>query len=405
MARSLVILGGNALHRGFALKKETYGVDEIIVVDWNKEPAYKGDRHIQCDIKDYEKIYNSDIKWNEVLCVYTSADAAVISQKELHKRMGLFTPDDQAIENALIKGRSTECWSKAGILGKRSYVLEDYRQFEDYGAEKYIFKPNCSSGSRNITILSRQELSRENLHTAWELAAEGSMDGKVIAEEFCEGTEYTVDMLGDDRGNVGVYGISKKYHTPYNDKNKIAVKLHYCPQDVADETLQRIAAFGQQCYKAVGLKNSFGHLEIIQCEDGRIVPVEIGGRSSGYIASHLIDAINQECFINAYAKVLRGGRVKDGIVFDKNKSSMYFFYDIKPGISRKTTNLMNYLDEKIVSLAHDRTKLVKGKEFQMLQADHERYGLEILCGSRQDLTIEKVIKAEKEFNRDFMGEK
>lgn len=405
MAKSLVILGGNILHRGFHLKKEAYGVDEIIVVDWNKEPAYKGDWHIQCDIKDYEKIYNSGIDWNQVLCVYTSTDAAVISQKELHKRMGLLTPEDEALQNALVKGRSTECWRKAGILGKRSDTMEHYQQFHDYGAQKYIFKPNCSSGSRNITILSRQELSRENIRTACELAAEASMDGKVIVEEFCEGTEYTVDMLGDNQGNVGVYGVSKKYHTPFNVINKIAVKLHYCPKDVADETLQRIAAFGQQCYKAVGLKNSFGHLEVIECEDGRIVPVEIGARSSGYIASHLIDAINQECFINAYAKVLRGGTVKDGIVFDSSKSSMYFFYDIKPGTSMKTTNLMNYLDEKILSLAHDRTKLVKGKKFQMLQADHERYGLEILCGSRQDLTIEKVMRAEREFNTNFMGEK
>ena len=137
--------------------------------------------------------------------------------------------------------------------------------------------------------------------------------------------------------------------------------------------------------------------------DGKLVPIEIGARSSGYIASHLIDAINQECFIDAYGKVLKGGKVKDGIVFDNNKSSMYFFYDIKPGISIKTTNLMNYLDKNIISLANERKKLVKGENFQVLQADHERFGLEILCGSRQDLTIERILEAENDFNIDFMG--
>ena len=404
MKKNFVILGGNTLHRGFAHKKEDYGVDKNIVVDWNLNPSFKGDFHIQCDIKDTEKIYSCGINWNEVFCVYTSADVAVKTQIELHKRMGLLTPPEVAVKNAMFKGNSTECWKKEGILNKYSCVISSYKEFERYDGKKYIFKPNCSSGSRNITILEGEKLTIENVRKACEQASVGSLDKKVIVEEFCQGTEYTVEMLGDNWGKVSVYGISKKYHTQYNTSNKIAVKLHYIPNDVPDSLLKRIGEFGIKCYRALGLKNSFGHLEVICCDDGRIVPVEIGARSSGYIASHLIDAVNDDIFMRKYAEVLQGGEVRDGIVYDKMKSSMYFFYDIKPGIGKKKTNIMEYLDDKIVSLENNRECLKEGKVFQTLNADHERYGYEILCGSRTDLTIEKIFRAEDEFCTEFLGE-
>ncbi len=143
-------------------------------------------------------------------------------------------PTDEALGRAQVKGESTKCWKKAGILNKYSEVLDTPEAFDRYDGKTYIWKPNCSSGSRNITILSGEELTEANARKAWKRAAEASADGKGIVEEFCEGTEYTVEMLGDGYGNVGVYGISKKYHTPYNTRNKIAVNLHYCPPDVSD---------------------------------------------------------------------------------------------------------------------------------------------------------------------------
>lgn len=405
MEKTLVILGGNQLHRGFQNKKKDYKVEKNIVIDWNAEPAYKGDFHIQCDIKDVEKIYASNIDWSDVLCVYTSADIAVSTQIELHKRMGLLAPTVEAINNAAFKGNSTLCWKKAGILNKQSEVVCNYKEFEIGDAKKYIFKPNCSSGSRNITILSKEQMKTNDVKEAFELAASASLDQKVIVEEFCQGIEFTIEMLGDNWGNVSVYGISKKYHTQYNIKNKIAIKLHYIPADVSDDILEELALFGKACYKALGLKNSFGHLEVIYCDDGRIVPVEIGARSSGYIASHLIDAISNDIFIRRYADVLRGGKVADDILYDRTKSAMYFFYDIKPGIGKVTTNMGEFLPKTIISLANERSRLKKGEVFQKLNADHERCGLEILCGLRCDMRIENILAVEEKFETTFLGEK
>lgn len=398
--KDLVVLGGNRLHAGFAEKKEKWGIGRIIVVDWNQRPDFCGDMTICCDIKDAEAIWrNPNICWENVLCVYTSADAGTEAQAWLHRRMGLLAPSKTALLQAQVKGNSTKCWEKAGILNKYSQVLETPEAFDRYDKKTYIWKPNCASGSRNITILRDTERTPENVRKAWIAAAEGSADHKAIVEEFCEGTEYTVEMLGDREGNVGVYGISKKYHTPYNTRNKIAVKLHYCPEDVPDAELERIASFGQDCYRALGLSCSFGHLEVIVKPDGTIVPVEMGARSSGFIATHLVDLLHENTvYLSDYARVLRGGTVKDGITFPKTASSMYYFYDVRPGTGKQMRSIMDFMPEGITSYAHNRDGLANGRRFIPIEADHERYGFEILGGKRDVLTIEAVMQAEKEWN-------
>ena len=398
--KDLVVLGGNRLHAGFSLRKKELGIDRVIVVDWNKRPDYEGDVTICCDIKDAEAIWNRpEICWDNVWCVYTSADAAVASQAWLHKKMGLQIPDKNALVRAQVKGESSLCWEKAGILHKYSRVLNGPEEFDRYDGRNYIWKPNCSSGSRNITILGGNEVTFANVEKAWKLAAEASSDHKVIVEEFCEGTEYTIEMLGDGMGNVGVYGISKKYHTPYNTKNKIAVKLHYCPNDISNFQLEKLASFGQQCYRALGLSSSFGHLEVIVKPDNTLVPVEMGARSSGFIASHLVDLLHKKTsYLSDYAGVLRGEAVKDGITFDGNTSSMYYFYDVRPGTGQQMKTIMDFLPDGIVSYAHDRKGLSNGRHFSPIEADHERYGYEILGGKRDVLTIETVAEAEQKWN-------
>jgi len=167
--------------------------------------------------------------------------------------------------------------------------------------------------------------------------------------------------------------------------------------------LEKIAVFGQACYKALSLKNSLGHLEVIVAKDGRIVPVEMGARSSGYIATHLVDFVSEQSFLKKYRDVLRGEKVKNGINFSRRMSSMYYFYDIYPGISKCSTNIMKYLPKEIETVAWDRDNLVSGKEFAVICADHERYGFEIIGGPREILTITEIENAERKFNQDFVG--
>lgn len=405
--KDIILLGGNILNRGFVEKKEYFGANRVIVFDWNEEPKVKGDLHFKIDIKDYKTILKilEDISSKDIIFAYTSADLGIKTVTEIHKKFGFKIPSDVSIENALIKSNMIKCWKEKNILNRKSFEIYCFENFNEYinkiSTEKIIFKPNLSSGSRGISILGKKD-SQNKIYKAFMNAKEVSLDNIVLLEEFIEGTEYTVEMLGDNYGNVEVWGISKKYHTPYNRHNKIAVKLHYNSQDVDNKLINKITEHAIKCYKALELKNSLGHLEVIVTKEGVVTPVEIGARSSGFIASHLIDVINNKSFLREYSKVIRGEKIKGGYTEKSPYSSMLYFYDIPTGTSKSNTNIMEFLPSKIESLSYDRDRLHSSEEFSVVNGDHERVGFEILKGLKCELTIENVVNAENDFLDKFV---
>lgn len=403
--KKLLLLGGNELHKGFNEWKRRSQIESIIVIDWNESPPFKGDFHIKEDIKDIDKVINvvKQGNFDQWLMCYTSADIAVPTQIAVHKYAGLLFPSEESVWNSIIKSRSTIKWNEGNLLNRFSLKCNSIADMKIPSYVKdIIIKPNMSSGSRGITIIKEREKVTDNLERAFAKAIGCSRDHAVVVEEFLHGTEYTVEMLGDDYGNVAVYGISKKYHTKYVVNNKIAVKLHYNPQDISDDLMEKIARTAQKCYKMLGLKNSLGHLELIVSDDGRISPIEIGARSSGFIATHCVDAINDENFLLKYSQIIRGEKVEDKIVFNRKKSSMYFFYDLPPKRSCRETNIMEYALGGINSIQWNRDNLKANKIFQPIMQDSERYGYEILAGDRDVLTIDKVKSMEETFVKNFM---
>ena len=207
-------------------------------------------------------------------------------------------------------------------------------------------------------------------------------------------------MLGDSFGNVEVWGVAKKYYSRFNSTNPITTINHYNPPDVSDELLNKIANRGIEIYKSVGLHTSFGNIEVILDEFGEIHPLDFGARSSGFLCSDMMDAINPpRIFINEYFNVIRGKRIGNGYIAQKNLSSMYVFYDLGDCIIKRESNLMEFLPSTIKNLNHDRSALKIGNHLRIPSKDVERPGFEILSGLRKDLTIETIIDAEDRFAR------
>lgn len=405
MKYNAVILGGNALNDGIVDILQKLGLN-VIVVDYRENITLKCDRHIIFDAKDP---YITDVLKKEgienIKIVYTSMDNAGLAQRAICKEFGLLYAPEEAMINAHYKNKMHEVWQKACVLNRISFSIREFdlKRIKELNLKyKIIIKPSDSCASRGITILDKNSSDNE-IESAFKKALEATTNEFVNFEEFVEGTEFTVEMLGDDYGNVSVFGISKKYHTKNIKNNKVAVKLHYNPSDVSDETINKIAQYGMKCYKSLGLKNTLGHLEVILKENGDISPVEIGARSSGYIASHLAQAGTGKVFLKEYMKVLSGEKVFNGYLPHKNESAMYYFYDIPSNsTAQKDTNITKFLNTQVQSLAHDRTNLTKGKFFKDLTQDTDRYGFEILTGPKDILTIDEVNRAEQEFLKDFL---
>lgn len=395
------------LLQGVHDKLKEYGYD-VIVVDWNENPGFKGDLHLQIDVKKSERVIEALKNTNlEIDGCITCIDIAVPTQNRINQWCGNRVMPEKFLK-VLTKEEMRNCWGKAGLFNRISKtdnqmsIVEILEMSKNY---KLVIKPNIAASSRGITILEKGQ-DIDTLIKAIQLAKDCSFDKHCLIEEFIEAEEFTVDMLGDAYGNVCVYGSSIAYQSPNAKNNHIGTKYHYNSTKYSKEVWDKIAEFGIACYKATGLNTSFGHLEIFMKKDGTLMPVEMGARSSGFICSHLVSAASGHDFLYDFIRVLHGEKIQSGHYLCGDTSSMWFGYDIPANTcSVKESNLGLFLDPGIRIIYSKRTGLVANKHFDYMINDNDRdnLGYEMLVGSRDVLTIENVEKAERDFLNDYLG--
>lgn len=402
-----LLLGGNRLNFGILnkFKQKNY---KVFVIDWNEHPQMAGDKHYRLDVKNPDLIIQAlqqDGYWEQVAFAYSSIDLAVSSVAKINKAIGLRTISDEGLKYSSSKSMMTAKWQEAGLLNRISKKYEQmHSEILDFNnSYKIIIKPDNSASSRGITILEKNS-NEELIEQAFKKAQDEASNNIVVVEEFVEGTEFTVEMIGDDYGNVSVYGISHKTHTKNAINNKIAVKLHY--NAVSDELQHKIAETAIKCYKALGFSASLGHLEILLKEDGTLSPVEIGARSSGFIASDLVDIVSGSDFLGDLINVQNGMPVINGLHPQTEKSSLYFFYDFPAGsIVKKSLNFTNFLESSIISRYSNRSNLVEGHRFDNVDNDNARVGYEILEGRKSVMTIDYIKRQEQQMLAEMLEDK
>ena len=405
MNKYFAILGGNKLLKGICDKLQSYGY-KVVVVDWNEKPAVTGDIHIRHDVKDSETILRIfKEKEYDIDGAISCIDLAAPSVSAINKAYGLkYMPEKYNV--VLSKEQMASDWKAAGIFNRisewsDSIDLEDIKELN----KKYriIIKPDVAASSRGITTLEKNS-TKEQIMEAVNVAKEASFNKLCLIEEYVVGREFTVDMLGDDYGNVVVYGISVKYHTPYAGKNRCAVKLHWNSNVYSDEVYKAIANRGRECYRAIGLKNAFGHLEIIMKEDGTLTPVEIGARTSGFIGSHLVSAASGRDYLHDYIDMLHGKNIGNEDHINGTQSAMWYKYNIPAGKTCvKKTSMADFLDPQITVMYSDHGGLQVGETYGPIIDDNtcDKEGYEMMCGPKTVLTYENIRKSERDFLKVF----
>lgn len=407
MSEVFVLLGGNMLLRGMYEQLRLRGYD-VVVVDWNDHPAVTGDCHLQIDVKDTTKVIAAlKALHRPVAGAYTCIDLAVPTVNAIHAWRGLALLPEP-FNRVLTKEQMIAHWQRDGLLGRFSYMADQLtgHQIEALHREHdLIVKPNIAASSRGITVVS-QSTSPDHLQQALQLARDTSFDGRCLVEEYVSGREFTIDMLGDGQGHVSVYGISVKYHSLNTTGSRVAVKLHWNSAAYGDEVYRQLASFGRRCYTSLGLKNAYGHLEVIRRDDGSLSPVEIGARTSGYISSHLLPAAADSNYLDDYIALLHGQPIADRDHINGPCSAMWYKYNIPPRqTGLKKVCLADYLDPRIRVLAHRRDGLQTGLTYGLIRDDNscDVQGYEMLAAPKEILTIDHIRQAEQRFLRDFCG--
>ena len=411
MGRYFVLLGGNKLLWGQVCHLRELGY-KVVVVAWNDNPDIKGDLFIQLDVKDSKaiiaKLEELGLK-SKVGGALSSIDLAAPTVNAINRWCGNKTMPEK-FDKVLSKEEMRDAWMKAGVFNRISKMDDEFpldEIFETSQKMKLICKPNVAASSRGITILEKGQ-SKEALKEALDKAKETSFDGRCLIEEFVEGEEFTVDMLGDAYGNVNCYSSSIQHHSLYALKNHVTVIHHWNSRKYDDETWVRIANFGIACYKALGLHSMFGHLEIIMKEDGTFTPVEMGARSSGFICSHTVWKASGHDYLGDYVRMLHGEAITPGNYMNGPDASMWFGYDIPShSHSVKATDITKFLDPRITVLYenHDGLKVDVDYGDYINDGDRDKFGYAILCGPRDIMTYESVQESNERFLDEFLGRK
>ncbi len=409
MNHYFILLGGNKLLWGQVCRLRELGY-KVIVVAWNDNPDIEGDMFIQLDVKDANAIISRLEKLglkDKVKGALSSIDLAAPTVNAINRWCGNKTMPDK-FDKVLSKEEMRDAWMKAGVFNRISKMDDEFpldKILETSQRMKLICKPNVAASSRGITILDRGQ-TKESLAEALAKAKETSFDGRCLIEEFVEGEEFTVDMLGDAYGNVNCYGSSIQHHSLYALKNHVTVIHHWNSRKYDDDTWVRIANFGIECYKALGLHSMFGHLEIIMKEDGTFTPVEMGARSSGFICSHTVWKASGHDYLGDYVRMLHGEAIEPGNYMNGPDASMWFGYDI-PSHSHSVceTNITEFLDPRINVLFENHDGLKVGVDYgeYINDGDRDKFGYAILCGPRDIMTYESVQESNERFLDKFLG--
>jgi len=246
----VVILSG-----GFSEEKE---VSQITAEEIRKALQILGYETILMDPVDYRS-YNElmiEIKKLQPYIVFIGLHGAEGEDGRLQSLLELngikFTGSPHgSCAIAMDKHISALLASKLGMNTPRKFIISDPGMNEDEiiaGMElPFVIKPNNSGSSVGITLVTEAKSLRIALHDAFKYS------NKVLCEEFIEGTELTVTILGDQA--LTPVEISPK-NGWYDYKNKYTTgnTEYIIPARISSKLRDEIKKQSYEIYELLGCK-------------------------------------------------------------------------------------------------------------------------------------------------------
>jgi biotin carboxylase len=166
--------------------------------------------------------------------------------------------------------------------------LEDLHAFASSHSFPLILKPANLAKSLLVTkchnieeLISNYGAALEIIEKVYEKYAPNN-ERILVLEEFMEGSIHSVDAFIDSEGNTSVLDSIVDYETGYdigyNDNFHYSRIVPSRLSSTDQKALKNVAIEGA---KALGMKSSAAHIEIIMTRDGPKI-VEIGARNGGY---------------------------------------------------------------------------------------------------------------------------
>ena len=265
---------------------------------------------------------------------------------EMRKRMKLFIPKFTPKFTKIKENTKTE---RARVISKVGFPM--------------IVKPTNLQESVLVTICYHEDELDKTLRTIFKkLKSEYNKFGRdqlptILAEEFMEGTIFSVDSYVDSRGTTYHCPLVKVTTGRNIGHDDFYNYLRVTPVKLKRETIESAQQVTDGVIHALGLRSTSTHTELIKMDDEWKV-IEVGPRIGGYRQ----DLHKLSCNINHALNDVLIRIPKKPIIPKKCKgfASVMRFYPPKEGIIKKISGLRNV--EKYESVKKVRQKLKVGEK-------------------------------------------
>jgi len=170
---------------------------------------------------------------------------------------------------AMDKKRSKQVWQGIGVSSAGFVTLDENTDWQGvidrFG--KVFVKPACEGSSIGMSSAD----SAAALRKSYELAREYS--GDVLAEQFIDGPEYTVAVLGD-RALPSIRLETDNEFYDYEAKYISNDTRYHCPSGLNEAEEAEIAALALRAFRSLGCA-VWGRVDVMRDNSGRFYVLEV----------------------------------------------------------------------------------------------------------------------------------
>ncbi len=170
---------------------------------------------------------------------------------------------------AMDKQRSKQLWQGIGVATAGFVTLQqdsDWQGVIDRFGKVFV-KPACEGSSVGMAPAD----SAAELEAAWREASD--FHGGVLAEQFIDGPEYTVAILGE-RALPSIRMETDNEFYDYEAKYLSDDTRYHCPSGLGEAEEAEVAALALRAFKTLGC-SGWGRVDTMRDSDGRFYVLEV----------------------------------------------------------------------------------------------------------------------------------
>lgn len=282
--KTVIVLPGSFWQIPIIKKSKSLGYRTLVINPYKDSPAFSfADGYLQSDIFDMERVLNYCKEQKADAVISEECDIAMPLVAEIGRRLSLSTLDSESAHLYTDKSAMREFCKKNRLFSpeyKLCRSLEEAEEFFDRQKSGIIIKPLDSNSSRGVFKIRKKEDLKKNFKTSILFS---KIQKAVLAEQYIDGTEFTVDGIKTPERHFTL-AISEKKHFMHNPN--IACELYFTGKN------------NRYDYDALELQNNlFVELSPLQFglthaeykyKDGKFYLIEIAARGGGnLISSHI----------------------------------------------------------------------------------------------------------------------